>query len=65
MSDKSCRLCQHFRRERTGPHEWLAHCALHQQDFYNADHCGFYQPEPAGVSWNEENRWPFGEIWYE
>jgi hypothetical protein len=43
----------------------LAHCALHQQDFYNADHCGFYQPEPAGVSWNEENRWPFGEIWYE
>jgi hypothetical protein len=57
MSDKSCSLCQNYRREQVGPHEWTGHCALHQRDFPAVEHCNFYQPEP-GLHFDEDERWP-------
>lgn len=58
MIEKSCSECRHYRRERAGPHEWVANCELHQRDFLNAEHCGLYQPEPA-ITENEGNEWPW------
>ena len=57
MSDKACHICQHFRREQIGPHEWAVHCDLHQRDFLDAAHCGFYQPAPETLA-DEGERWP-------
>lgn len=57
MTEKSCSAkCRHYRRERSGPHEWIAHCELQQRDFMDAEHCGFYQPEPRIE--DEEDEWP-------
>ncbi len=61
-SAKSCHICQHFRREQIGPHEWTAHCALHQRDFLAADDCNFYQPEPVGAI-DEGEHWPRRQGW--
>lgn len=57
MSDKACFRCQHYCRQRTGPHEWSADCALRQRDFPDAAHCAFYQPAPEDPI-DEGERWP-------
>lgn len=61
MSDKACHECRHYARERTGPHEWVAHCRLHQADFMNADHCNLYLPGPCILE-DEDDRWPYGGL---
>lgn len=61
---KSCHECRHYQRERSGPHEWIAWCALQQTDFLNADHCGFYWPD-ASIILDEGERWPFAEQLHE
>lgn len=57
MTDKACHECRHFRRERAGPHEWIAHCELHQTDFLHAEHCAFYHPQ-SSIMEDEGERWP-------
>ncbi len=62
MAEKFCHECQHYRRMRTGPHEWAAHCDLHQADFFNADQCGQYAPCSFVLHNDDEGeRWPASE----
>lgn len=57
MSERNCFECRHYRRERTGPHEWAADCALSMVvDFMNADQCAFYWP--GSTLEDEGERWP-------
>jgi hypothetical protein len=58
MTDKSCCHCKYYQRKQSGPHEWIAWCALQQTDFLNADLCGFYWPGSI-IPDNEGERWPF------
>lgn len=47
MPEKICFNCQHCQRERTGPHEYLHTCRLHQRDYPNAEQCNLYDPAPG------------------
>lgn len=60
--EKSCTECQHRRRERTGPYEWLLRCGLHQIDFPNAADCGAYLPGDDPTE-DEGEHWPLRCGW--
>lgn len=61
--EKSCHLCQHSRREQTGPHAFFAFCALQQVDFPDSpEHCGSYQPGPKPND-DEDEFWPLRRGW--
>ncbi|HRD65691.1 MAG TPA: hypothetical protein PKY50_06000 [Candidatus Competibacter sp.] len=55
---KACHECRNYKKERSGPHEWIASCALNQIDFLDADRCGYYQPD-AFVLEDEGEHWPY------
>lgn len=56
---KQCYECRHYVRERVGPHEWRAGCALRMADFMSATDCAYYIPVPPDhAAADADDRWP-------